>query len=322
MSYEIRTLAPGEKITEPGFYNIDIKVHHSQCCDGVSVTSGVLRRMKLEYPADVWAFHELNPDRWERRETDALRLGRAMAAYIEGGVEEVEANFYVLPSYRPDRPSAKQLHLIKQGRGSTAANASVAFWKEVDSDPRDKITETDFQLIKNMGNALSIDPMASALLGGMPEITMAWKDARTGIWCLSRPDQVSFDGFVGDYKKISTQGAPFDHDICYRAIRKHRYDMQIAFANEGFFQLTGNEPQAVSLLFQSDLPPHFCIPIEIPEEEIAIGKFHNSQSLYRFKECLDAGHWPEPGEQPGYFHWSDDERNRFLEEMNTAGVAP
>ena len=53
MTPEIRTLAPGEKITEPGFYRIDLDVHHSQCCDGFSVTSGVLRNIHLKTPGEV-----------------------------------------------------------------------------------------------------------------------------------------------------------------------------------------------------------------------------------------------------------------------------
>ena len=321
MTPEIRTLGPGEKICEPGFYNIPLAVHHSQCCDGVSVTSGVLRRIKQEYPAEVWAFHELNPNRWVREETDALRTGRAMAAYVEGGADEVEEHFYVLPESRPQRPTRQQLTAIKEGRGSKSAIQSLSFWKEADADPRDQITESQFDLIRDMGRALEADPAAQAILGGMPEVTMAWFDERSQLWCLSRPDQISFDGFVSDYKKISPQGQLFDKDLCYRAVEKHRYDMQMGFAHEGFETLTGFQPQAVGLLFQSDRPPHFGIPIEIGEEEIAIARFHNHQSLRRFRECLDSGDWQEPGEHPGIFRWSDEKRERILEEMNTENQA-
>jgi hypothetical protein len=322
MTLDIRTLADGELITEPGFYNISLDRHHSQCCDGPSVTSGVLRRMHLESPGDVWSFHPLNPDRCESEDSEALRMGRAMAAYIEGGADEVEKHFYVLPDNKPNRPTRQQLQSIKEGRASSKANQSVAFWREVDKDPRDKISESHWQLIQDMGHGLKADPAATALLGGIPEVTMAWKDPLTDIWCLSRPDQVAFDGFVGDYKKISPQGGAFNKELCYRAIRKHRYDMQMGFAHEAFEVLTGHQPAAVGLVFQCDRPPHFCIPVEIPEEEIAIGRFHNRQSLTRFRECLDSGYWPQPGDTPAYFRWSDDERNRFLDDMNTAGTAP
>lgn len=321
MSIQIHTLADNEKITEPGFYRMSLDRHHSQPCEGVSVTSGVLRRMLLKTPGDVWAFHQLNPERWEEEDSTAKRLGRLMAAYVEGGEEEVERLFYILPDNRPNRPTRVQYQAIKEGRGSKTAHAAVAFWREVDTDSRDQITETQMQMVRNMGMALAHDPAARAILGGEPEITMAWRDERTGLWCLARPDQLSFGGFISDYKKISPQGGTFNKSLCYRAIRAHRYDMQMALAWEGMERLTGHLSKEVGLLFQADVKPHFCIPIEIAEEELQIGKFYNHQSMLRFAECLDAGHWSEPGEEPGVFHWSDEERSRIVEEMQEQGVA-
>ncbi|MGB1214942.1 MAG: PD-(D/E)XK nuclease-like domain-containing protein [Pikeienuella sp.] len=109
MTPEIRTLADDEKITEPGFYNISLDRHHSQPCDGPSVTSGVLRQMELATPADVWAFSLLNPERWERPETKALTLGRAMATYVEGGGDAVREEYHVMPEDAPSRPTQNML---------------------------------------------------------------------------------------------------------------------------------------------------------------------------------------------------------------------
>ena len=73
---QILTLKDDEKIAEPGFYAISLDRHHNQPCDGPSVTSGVLRAMELQTPADVWAFSRLNPDRFEKEQTTALPIGR------------------------------------------------------------------------------------------------------------------------------------------------------------------------------------------------------------------------------------------------------
>jgi len=59
----IRDLAADQIITEPGLYRMSLERHHSQPSAGVSVTSGILRKMELATPADVWAFHQLNPAR-------------------------------------------------------------------------------------------------------------------------------------------------------------------------------------------------------------------------------------------------------------------
>ncbi len=322
MTPEIRTLADDELITEPGFYQISLDRHHSQPCDGVSVTSGVLREMEMATPGDVWAFHQLNPDRWEEKDTDAKRLGRAMAAYIEGGEEEIEKHFRVLPDDRPQRPTRAQLLAIKEGRGTKTAHRSVAYWREVDQDPRDQITERQWSLILDMGKALAADPAASAALGGVPEVTMAWQDELTGLWCLARPDQVTFDGMLSDYKKVSPQGGRFDYRLCDRRITDHGYDMQMGFAATGFGRLTGNWPSSVGLVFQCDERPHFPILREILEEDLRIGQFRNRRGLIRFKECLDSGHWPEPGEDIGAYQRPDKHRQMMLEQMNTEGMAP
>lgn len=320
--FSIRTLAEDEKIEEPGFYQISMDRHHGQPCDGVSVTSGVLRKMELETPADVWAFHKLNPDRWESPDTDALRMGRAMAAFIEGGPEGVEEHFWVLPKDKPRKPTEAQKTAYASGTASDAAVRSVEFWQAVDEDPRDVITETQWALICDMAKVLAKDPAASAALGGMPEVTMAWFDEETHLWCLARPDQVILDGTVSDYKKVNTAGSPFNYRLCDRRITQHGYHQQMAFAAEAFEKLTGEWPSGAGLIFQCDKPPYHIIPREISDEALRMGQFQNRRAMHRFRECLDSGHWPGPGEDIGSYMPPQWQRDMLLEEMNTAGVAP
>lgn len=337
---DIRTLADGDVIREPGFYAMSLDRHHSQPCmdperlklvmagdakpepSEVSVTSGVLRKMELETPADVWAFHLLNPDRWPTEDRTALRLGRAMAAYVEGGMDEVAKHFLVLPDDKPRRPTSQQIAAYDDGRATEAGIASVEFWSKVDADTRDILTDAELRTIKNMGAALMLDPAACAALGGIPEITMAWQDERTGIWCLSRPDQVAFSGMLSDYKKINTQGRPFNYRVCDRRITDFGYDMQMGFAAEGFEQLTGEWPSSVGVVFQWDKPPHHTILREIADEDLRFGQFRNHRSLLRFSECLASGYWPGPGEDIGAYQRPDWQREQIIEEMNMEGTAP
>lgn len=312
---EIRSLEPGDVIREPGFYQLPMARHHGQPCAGVSVTSSVLRKMELETPADVWAFHDLNPDRWERRETTALRLGRAMAAVVEGGPEMLETLFRVLPKTRPSRPTAAQIKACEEGRGTEAGLRSVAFWEEVHADPRDILSEAEWALICDMGKVLAADPAAAAALGGHPEITMAFYDEVNDLWCLSRPDQVSFDGLVSDYKKVSAQGAPFDHRLIDRKITSYGYDMQIAFAAEAFEALTGEYPDQAGLVFQSDKPPHHVILRPIARQDLEIATFRNRRARRQFRACLDSGHWWGPGEDIGAYQRPAWQRDLLLDQM-------
>lgn len=381
MEYQIRTLGPDEKITENGFYQISLDRHHSQPCEGVSVTSGILRQMELATPADVWAFHQLNPDRWERDSKTALRLGRAMASYVEGGMSEVAKHFRVLPKERPTRttdaqlanyrakgngdlskfmilpddkprkPTDAQIKAVADGKGSEAALLSVDFWQQVaddgreplsqseadsllalvhrvrfwdavDNDPRDHLTDAEQTMIENMGKVLAADPAACAVMGGVPECTMAVYDDASGLWLLSRPDTVSFDGSMTDYKKMNTQGSPFTASLVDARITKHGYDMQMAFAAECFEAITGEWPQEVSIVAQWDAKPHHVIIRPIMDEDLRFGKFRNRRAIMRFAECLASECWPGPGDDIGAYQRPQKQREWLLEQMNTAGTAP
>tara|TARA_R110000782_G_scaffold124934_2_gene216526 strand:+ start:1030 stop:1998 length:969 start_codon:yes stop_codon:yes gene_type:complete len=322
MTYEIIDLPEGELITEPGFYRISLDRHHNQPCDGVSVTSGVLRKMNKHGPSKVWATHILNPNRHEPKRTDALRLGSAMAAFIEGGIDGLNAEYQTVAENAPNRPTKAQLQALKEGRASKTAIASIAFWEEVDRDGREVIKEHELELMAAMGLALSQDPAASAVLGGEPEITMTAYDERNKLWLLSRPDNMNFQGLMSDYKKVNTQGAPFDGYFCDRRIEDHGYYCQMAFAADVFERLTGVWSDQSGLIFQEDTAPYDCILRGLSEEDLRFGQFLNNQAARQFRECLDANHWPGPGEVVGMFHMREERRLALLEQMQTAGLAP
>ena len=322
MAHEIKTLKPGQLITEPGFYRIPLDVHHSQCCDGPSVTSGVLRKMEKHGPSKVWATHVLNPDRYEPKRTDALRLGSAMAAFVEGGLDALNAEYQTIPENAPPRPTKPQLQALKEGRESSKARASIAFWSEVDRDGREVITEKELELLAAMGLALSKAPAAAAVLGGEPEITMAAYDDRTKLWMLARPDNMKFDGTMSDYKKINAGGRPFNQWLCSQRTEDHEYTMQLGFAADVFERLTGIWSDQAGLVFQEDEPPHDVILMPVLEEDLRFGQFLNQRAMTRFRECLDAQHWPGPGEVITPFHRDEKRRERILEEMQIEGKAP
>lgn len=322
MKPEIRTLAEGELISEPGFYNITLDRHHSQPCDGPSVTSGVLRTMELMTPADVWAFSQLNPDRYEKPETDALRLGRAMAAFVEGGLDEVAKHYLVLSKDKPNRPTKPQIAAFeKNGFWSDAAKKGADYWAKIDADGRVPLTDDEIKMICEMGQALADDPAAVVLMGGIPEVSMAYQDERTGLWVLSRPDTVSFDGVSSDYKKMSAQGRPFTHRLVDNRISQHGYDMQGALAVDAMTNLTGITPE-FWIIAQSDKPPYHVIPRQIDEEDLALARFRNQRALTRFAECLESGRWPGPAEDIAAYQRPEWLREQILEQMQMEGTAP
>ena len=332
---EIIDLPEGAVIDAPGFYRISLDRHHAQPCmtrdrlaeiqsgaapepHEVSVTSGVLRKMELETPADVWAFSLLNPRRYEPVEKPALRMGRAIAAMIEGGVMELEKHFVVPEDDAPRRPTPQQLLAYEEERATEAGIMSVEYWRAMDADPRVVLKQSEWELIVAMGEVLSLSPEAAAVMEGLPEVTMAWQDERTGIWCLARPDTVSLEGLVADYKKMATRGDPFSYRLVDRRITQHGYDMQMAFACEGFERLTGGWPASVGIVAQNDTPPYHVILREIADEDLRLAQFLNRRALNRFAECLTLGSWPGPGADTGAYQMPDWKRERVLQDMTIA----
>lgn len=315
-------LGPDDKITLPGLYAISLERHHNQPCAGFSVTSGVLRAMEQGSPADVWAFHRLNPARFEKEETDALRLGIAMALLVEGGPQRVLEVFNLHPEDKPRRPTAAQIAAYEAGRASDAAMQSVEYWRAVDEDPASYLTKGEFDELCLMGAILERDSNASVVMRGIPEVTMAWQDEATGIWVLSRPDVISLEPSVIDYKKMAVRGGYFHAGLVDRRIDEGGYLQQIALGAEGFERLTGEWPKLTGIVAQLGSPPYHVITRAMDEEDLRIAQFQNRRALNRIHECLTSGHWPGPGEVVGSYQMRKEHRERLLNEMNMEGKAP
>ena len=321
---EIRQLKPGEKITEPGFYNIPLHVHHNQPCDGVSVTSGVLRGMDpdLGSPADVWAFHKLNPDGRKKPASRAMHQGAAMAALIAGGGTELQRQFFVADKKVPRRPSEQQWDQYHRGRlfQKTTLDA-CEYWEEVNNGDRPHLTYDDTMLLVDMAKVLQNDAAAMAAIAGLPEITMAAYDEQTDLWLLSRPDTVDPDhAAMSDYKKISTRGEPFTARILDERICRFGYDAQMGFAADVYSRLTGNWPENVGIIGQSDAYPYHVIPRALTEQQLVEGMQMAQLSAKRFRQCLDSGHWPGPGEDIGEYRRPDWRQKQIERQFEREGI--
>lgn len=332
--FPIYELDDGEKITEPGFYRITLDRHHNQPCDGLCVTSSILRTIELQSLAEVYAFHPLNPDRYEKPETDALREGRAMALLVEGGPDALKEYFTILGPDTPKKPTKPQRAAFERtGEWSDAAKDGAKFWAEVEASGKSVLKMEDYAQLLAMSLALRRDPGAVATLDGIPELTMAWKDEATGIWLLSRPDMVNFDGFVGDYKKVAAQNRPFNGELVDRRITDHGYDMQLAFAAEVLEKVTGHFgspiwPEQAAILAQSDKVPYHPLVREISQEDLRIGQYRNRSALKLFANAVEQTAklkaqgrdpwqaWPGPGAHSSFYKRPEWQTERLLQRMD------
>jgi hypothetical protein len=321
---QLQDLRPDGKIAIPGFYQIEMDRHHGQPCDGISVTSGVLRRMIQHGPQYTWAFHRLNPDCRDEPDTQPKAFGRAMATALELGIGGLKTLYKAVDEGAPSRPTATQRKAFEaKGYWSKNAQRRVDWWEEFDARPGELITQGQLSLITDMATALLSDEnkeLAQVALGGIPELDMAWKDTKSGLWALSRLDNISGDGVLVDYKTIDPGGEPFDWKLCDRKIDKLGYYQQGAFGATGWRQLTGNDPSAVAILFQSVKWPHACILREIQPHYLRLGQLQNRYAMDRFAECLELDDWPGPGRDVGAYQMAPWLEEKIEREMNTLSL--
>jgi exodeoxyribonuclease VIII len=194
------------------------------------VSSGNLTDM-IESPSAYWANSPMNPDREEREESEAMKLGRAYhAARLEPDTfEELYVRELVAKDYDDPTGEAKlltnstqvgetlaALGETKKRSGENARDQALRLddalqsapdgtgpvriwllelerWQEGIGD-KTPITPKAWDEIKRDAARIRMNPEMEALIsGGLPEVSILWTDEATGIKCKCRPDYLGSD---------------------------------------------------------------------------------------------------------------------------------
>lgn len=297
-----RTLRPMPEdgvIREAGQYDIPMEVYHTQCCAGPSVSSSGLRKILLESPADFWAYSDLNPNAFEREETDAFTFGRAAHALLLGD-EDFKARFAVVPADAPPKPTKPQMLAATEGRVSKSAEERLMFWGPFMEANQGKtlLAEADLDEIMHIRDALRAHPIVPVLLEGQAEQSLIWQDEATGIWLKSRLDMLSLTGDLADLKSTSQK----DPRLLYRDIRIHGYDMQLGLGTMALEHVLGvpftpevyEGQRAALLLFAYKKPPYHIMPVEVTFDALHWARLKCRQAINQMALCLKSGVWPGP----------------------------
>ena len=268
-------LGPDELITKPGLYDVSIVRYHSgKLCDGPNVTSSPLRRLFTRSPAH---------SRVKQDDTDALRVGRGTHHVILGEAD-FSAHFVVQPKvYVNEKGEEKLWH----------NGAGVCKVWNAEHVGHTILTEAELLQINGMAYALSEHPLVKAgILNGQIERTLAYKDVKTGLWVLARPDVIPNDsGDVADLKTCT--------DVSWRALEsalgEYRYDMQAAIVRMAMREVLNLEMTSFALVFVEKKPPHCVEVIEVPLFDLDEAEKDVRTSLDQYAKCLETGLWPGPG---------------------------
>lgn len=289
---DIRELPSDGVVREPGAYRVPMDAYHTQrICPGDSVSSSGLRTIELQSPADYYAYSELNPDREEKDETDALTFGRAAHALLLGD-EVFRDVFIIVPDDAPPRPTKPQILARREGRKRTpSADERFSFWDPFDAAARGKtlVREGDMRQIGKMADALQAHPLVNPLFDGEPEVSLFWQDWKTGIWLKSRPDMLPHMGGIRADLKTTNDASL---RAVMRDISKRGYHMQAALADVGCEECLGLKIETDVLVFIQKTAPWHVTPVEITANAIHWAKVRLRRAIDTFAACVEAGQWP------------------------------
>lgn len=276
----IRTLEPGELITESGLYRMSLDRYHGDCCAGPSVSSSGLRTIEKKSLAHFWVDSMFNPEREPRKESDSMILGAA-AHWLLLGEAGFGARFELRPEKAPD------------GREWHAANASCKKWMADQIIAGKTVVKPDqMKHIRGMAKMLERHPMVQqGLFAGEAELSLIWKDKETGLWLKSRPDVLPAAGEIRCDLKTTTDAAP---QACSRTIAEFNLHMQAALVCEAQEALFGYERRDTDcwLAFIETSPPYAVAIRPIDENAIAWGRSLNRRALRKLATAIEKDEWP------------------------------
>lgn len=208
----------------------------------------------------------------EENDSPSLKFGRAVHKYIlekDDFFNEVA----VMPVF--DRRT-------KEGKAKAEEFMANAVGKDV-------ISETDFEVIKEMAAVIDGSKYARRLLTGDTEQSFFWTDEATGETCKCRPDCLCTVGgqkIIVDYK--TTEDA--ETEAFMRSAIKYGYDLQAGMYTEGMKANTGDDYLFI-FVAQEKKPPYAINIVQADEFFMSEGNqlFHDLLAIYH--ECKETDNW-------------------------------
>lgn len=251
--------APAE--VQPGVYEIDAELYHSDPIPGGSLSSTGARTLVSQCPAKFR--HSLDhPEPYKA----AFDFGTAAHKVVLG-----------------DGP---ELVLVDEPLWNT--NAIKARVAEIRAAGNIPLKRPDLQRVHDMATALSQDAEAADLLApgsGVAEQSLFWKAGN--VWCRARIDWLRPDDFV-DYKSCRSAHP----DAIQKAVQEHGYHIQDFWYRRGAVALDLIHPQAPShFIFQEKEPPYVVTVARLDLwHDIAYQACERALFLYETSRAADS--WP------------------------------
>lgn len=247
---------------QPGVYDIDADLYHSDPIPGGSLSSTGARKL---LPPSCPALYQHDLGNEQQKPKRHLEFGTAVHTLALG-----------------DGPSLVEIDADNYRTKDAQTQAEKA--REKGSVP---LLPNEMRQAQDMAAALIAHPQAGQLLiGGEAEQTYLWRDEETRVWCRARLDYVR-PGQIVDLKTTT--------DVNLEAIRKtiHTwgYHQQRGWYVDGHRAIYGETPD-FHFVFIAKEPPYLITVVEPDATACLIGDAKNRAARHIYADCQSAGIWP------------------------------
>lgn len=260
MTATVEVEAPAE--VEPGLYDIDAELYHSDPIPGGSLSSTGAKKLASTCPAKFkhWLDNPEPPKKTLDLGTAAHRL------VLEDGPELV---------------------LVDAARWDTnAIKAEVAAIRAEGNIP---LKRHELEQVEAMAAELRRDPEAARLLepgSGVAEQSAFWCD--NGIWRRARLDWLRHDGQIVDYKTTKSAN-PLDLP---KAFHDWGYPQQQEWYIDAGLALDLIDPdKPFQFVLQEKEPPYLVVVTTCDPMARGIGRHLNEVALNTYAICRESGDW-------------------------------
>lgn len=219
------------------------------------------------------AYYKYVKENPQSKDNQALLFGRAYHKYMLE-MDDFFEEFAIAPAC--DRRT-------KDGK---------AQWDQFCKENADKdiITQADFEVIKEMREALMSTPYVKLLIKGEHEKSFFWTDEKTGIPCKCRPD--SFGQIKDQYIAVDLKTTTCaETDSFMRQANKLGYDIQAVHYRQGLETHYG-KPFKFVFIAQEKTAPYLVNVLEADEYFMQGGEELRDMLLGQYKKALETGEYP------------------------------
>lgn len=174
----------------------------------------------------------------------------------------------------------------------------VALWSDIyaewaeNNKGRIILQQEEWDKLQHMRRALENHPAAKKLLfsqrGGVAEVSIYWRDPKTGILLRCRVDWTRNDLLPVDLK--TADDASLEGFL--RHVANYRYDVSQAMYLDGFKVATGHKPPAMPFVVVENKPPYAVAVYTCGPNFRMTGFAQYRADVQGYAECLDSGIWP------------------------------